>query len=352
MKNVAVVLINGVDNHLNEFLLLGKHILEYVMDECESFFDEVVYIDSFDAREIKKEAKHNSVYVLSGSQLIVSNFSLKSEGVTIFNHNPLCEKAVKEIGITPNNIDTEKVLDLNDPINLTKTIERLKKQNVERLMKKGVYIEDPNTTYISDKVKIKKGTKILHNTTIYGESRIGFANTIGPNVYLDSVSISENNIIENSHIEDSTIGSFNKIGPYARLRDGVIVKDNVYIGNFVELKKCLIGYGVRVSHLSYLGDADVGTNTNIGCMTVTANYDGYNKNQTDIGSNVFVGSGSILVAPVKIDGNAFIAAGSVITKDVKKGQLAIERSEQINIKGGAKKVLDKAREKQEDADYW
>ncbi len=209
----------------------------------------------------------------------------------------------------------------------------------------GVSIEDPKTTYISPDVTIEPDTIIAPNTHILGNCVIGHSNRIGPNTYLENVKIGNENVITFSHITDSTIEDENQIGPFTRLRNNCVIESNTRIGNFVEMKHAHIKKGTKSAHLTYIGDTTIGKNTNIGCGTITANYDGYNKFETNIGDNVFVGSGSILIAPITVEDNSFIAAGSTITKDVKSDELAIERAPQVNVPGGASKVLNKAKAK-------
>jgi bifunctional UDP-N-acetylglucosamine pyrophosphorylase/glucosamine-1-phosphate N-acetyltransferase len=134
-------------------------------------------------------------------------------------------------------------------------------------------------------------------------------------------------------IDRSTVGPRNSIGPFARIRPDSVLHDDVHIGNFVEVKKSEIGTGSKANHLTYLGDATVGRKVNIGAGTVTVNYDGANKWRTEIGDNAFVGSGSMLVAPVKVGANANTGAGSTITKDVPEGKLTVARARQVTIEG-------------------
>ena len=164
-------------------------------------------------------------------------------------------------------------------------------------MKNGVTIEDIDTTYIYDDVEIGVDTVIHPNTTIKSNVKIGNDCEIGPNSYI---------------------------------REGCRLADNVKIGSFVEIKKAIIGEGTKVPHLSYMGDCEIGKGTNIGCGTITCNYDGKNKNQTIIGDNCFVGSNVNFVAPVKIENNVTVGAGSTITDNVKENSLAIARQRQTN----------------------
>ena len=194
---------------------------------------------------------------------------------------------------------------------------RLKQEQLRlKAMKKGVSLLAPETIYLT------KDTKFGKNVTIEPYVVIGKKVRIGNNVIIKSF----------THIEGAKIENNVSIGPYARIRQGTILQPGSKIGNFVETKNSNISKNSKVNHLSYIGDSEIGRNTNIGAGTITCNYDGVNKNKTKISDNVFVGSNSSLVAPVKIEKNSFIAAGSVITKNVKKNSLAITRASQLEIK--------------------
>ena len=188
-------------------------------------------------------------------------------------------------------------------------------------LSKGVNLIAPETIFLS------KDTKFGKNVTVEPYVVIGTKVKIGSNVIIKSFSHIENTLMENNVV----------VGPYARLRPGTILKSGAKIGNFVEIKKSKIGKNSKVSHLSYLGDTSVGESSNIGAGTITCNYDGVNKNKTNISDNVFIGSNTSLVAPVKIDKNSTVGAGSVITGNVKKNSLALTRSKQQEIKNYKRK---------------
>ena len=181
------------------------------------------------------------------------------------------------------------------------------------------------------------GATLVAPDTVYfsADTKIGTDVVIEPNVFFGpGVSVGNNvHILANSHIEGASISSGARIGPFARLRPGAEIGEDAHIGNFVEVKKAVIGRGAKANHLTYIGDARVGAGSNIGAGTITCNYDGYEKHLTDIGSHVFVGSNTALVAPVKIGDGANIAAGSVITRDVPADSLAITRAE-LQVKVG------------------
>ena len=199
------------------------------------------------------------------------------------------------------------------------------KANQESLRKKaikaGVNLIAPETIFLSNDTKFGK------NVTINPYVVIGKKVKIGNNV----------EILSFSHIEGAKIENKVTVGPYARIRPGTHLMSGVKIGNFVETKKSKIKSNSKVNHLSYIGDSEIGKNSNIGAGTITCNYDGVKKNKTIISDNVFIGSNSSLVAPVKINKKATVGAGSVITEDVKKESLALERSDQIEIENYKRK---------------
>jgi len=188
---------------------------------------------------------------------------------------------------------------------------------------------------------IKKGVKMISPETIFfsKDTKIGNKVTIDPYVVIGkNVTIKDNvKIYSFSHLENTKIESNVSIGPYARLRPGTVLKSGSKVGNFVEIKKSTIGKNTKVSHLSYVGDATIGSKTNIGAGTITCNYDGTKKHKTKIKNNVFVGSNTSLIAPVNLDNNSIIGAGSVITKNVKSNSLSLTRSNQIEIKNYKRK---------------
>lgn len=243
--------------------------------------------------------------------------------------------------------DRQEVFSINDRFQLAYAGKVIRKRVNQKLMFEGVSIEDPDATYISPDVTIGPDTIICANSTILGKCEMGNSNIIGPNTYLQNVKIGNHNEIVFSHIVDSNIKNNSKIGPFARMRGGTIIEGDAKIGNFVEMKNAHIEKGAKVAHLTYIGDTHVGEKTNVGCGTVIANYDGVNKFHTEIGKNCFIGSGTIIVAPLTVEDNAFTAAGSTITKNVLNDEMAIERAPQVNIPNGASRFLAKAKAKKE-----
>lgn len=186
------------------------------------------------------------------------------------------------------------------------------------------------TCFIEKTVKLDKSVIVYPNVVIEGTTYIGKGTIIYNGCYIKDSIIGENNLIYSSHIFNSKIGNNNKIGPYANIRENNVIKDDIKIGSFVELKNSLIDYKSKVPHLTYLGDTSVGKNTNIGCGVITANYDGENKHKTVIGDNSFIGSNVNLIAPIKIGDNVFVAAGSTIRKDCSDNEFAISKCEEVH----------------------
>ena len=197
------------------------------------------------------------------------------------------------------------------------------------LMDKGVGIADPSRFDLRGSLEIGLDNEIDVNVVMEGKLKLGDNNTIAPNCVIKDTIIGNNvRIFANSVIENSIIGNDCHIGPFARIRPDSVLEDHVHIGNFVEIKKSALGKKTKANHLSYIGDTEVGSCTNIGAGVITCNYDGANKHKTKIGDNVFVGSDVQLIAPVKVGDGSTIAAGSTITKDVDSNNLAISRTEQ------------------------
>lgn len=235
---------------------------------------------------------------------------------------------------------SESFLGINDLHQLNQATLFMKERIYRRLMDSGVHIMDKDSCYIDANCKIGKGTTIYPGVHLRGDIVIG-----------KNCEIGVGSIIENSHIEDevqvkdyshlygAVLHGHAVVGPYARLREGSVIGPSTKIGNFVEIKKSVLGEKVGVSHLSYVGDAEIGDNVNIGCGFITCNYDGENKSKTIIGKNSFVGSDTQMIAPVKLGESTYVASGSTISKDVPDKAFAISRARQENKEGMAKRFL-------------
>jgi len=264
-----------------------------------------------------------SVYLFDNQKLFqhiheLNNDNTKQEFyindmVAIFNHHGYRVEAYKTERF-------EETIGINDKVALAEATKTLQQLVNYKHMVNGVTIIDSQHTYIGTDVEIGKGTTIYPNTVIEGYTSIGQYTTI-----------------ESSYIRDSQIGDYVQIGPFAHIRNQSIIGDYNRIGNFVEIKKSTLGNKVKAAHLSYIGDAEIGHRTNIGCGVITVNYDGKDKQKTVIEENAFIGSNVNLIAPITIGKNSVVAAGSTIDEDVPENSLAIARAYQTTKKGYYKK---------------
>jgi bifunctional UDP-N-acetylglucosamine pyrophosphorylase/glucosamine-1-phosphate N-acetyltransferase len=236
-------------------------------------------------------------------------------------------------------MDPMEVMGINTRIDLATAHEVLRKWKTQDLMLSGVTLLDPEVTYVDRMVEIGRDTILHPNCILQGKTKVGERCIIESNAkIIDSIVgndaiIRSNSVITESEIEDGAI-----IGPFSHLRPLTKVKSKAKIGNFVEVKKSVIGKGSKANHLSYIGDSLVGEGVNVGAGTITCNYDGFEKHQTIIGDRVFIGSNVELVAPVKIGNHSTIGAGTTVTKDVPEGALATSRTRQKNLRGWDKKM--------------
>ncbi|TKI53318.1 bifunctional UDP-N-acetylglucosamine diphosphorylase/glucosamine-1-phosphate N-acetyltransferase GlmU [Lysinibacillus mangiferihumi] len=226
--------------------------------------------------------------------------------------------------------DFEETLGVNDRVALSQAETLMRARINERHMRNGVTIINPTATYISSDAVIGRDTVLHPGSMIEGATVIGEDCIIGPNSQIIDSRIGDRTSVHSSVVRESTVAEDTTIGPFAHIRPLSDIGSHVKIGNFVEVKKSTLGHDTKVSHLSYIGDAEIGNNVNVGCGSITVNYDGKNKFQTIIEDDVFVGCNTNLVAPVKVGKGSFIAAGSTITKEVPEDALAIARARQEN----------------------
>jgi bifunctional UDP-N-acetylglucosamine pyrophosphorylase/glucosamine-1-phosphate N-acetyltransferase len=227
-----------------------------------------------------------------------------------------------------------EVLGVNDKVQLARVEAELRAERANALMLQGVTLADPARVDIRGEIGVGRDVFLDVNVVMVGKVQLGDRVRIGPNCYLKDCSIgADTELHPNCVVDSTTIGAHCSIGPFARLRPGAQLHDEVHIGNFVEVKNSVIGDGSKANHLTYLGDATVGRKVNVGAGSVTVNYDGANKWRTEIGDNAFIGSGSMLVAPIKVGAGANTGAGSTITKDAPEGKLTVARARQVTIDG-------------------
>ncbi len=235
----------------------------------------------------------------------------------------------------------EETIGVNDRVALSEAERLMKKRINTKHMKNGVTIIDPQQTYITSDVKIGPDTVIYPGTVLSGTTVIGEECIIGPNTEIKDSQIGNETTIKQSVVHDSEVGDKVSIGPFAHIRPQSQLGNEIKIGNFVEVKKSKMDHGSKASHLSYIGDAEIGKEVNLGCGSITVNYDGQNKHLTKVEDGAFIGCNSNLIAPVTVGENAYVAAGSTITEDVPGEALSIARARQTNKEGYVSKIQEK-----------
>ncbi|MFD0677103.1 MULTISPECIES: bifunctional UDP-N-acetylglucosamine diphosphorylase/glucosamine-1-phosphate N-acetyltransferase GlmU [unclassified Paenibacillus] len=254
------------------------------------------------------------------------------------------QNEIVEAYCTPDAMDTFGV---NDRVALSEA-ERIMRSRINRNhMLNGVTLIDPANTYIDADVQIGSDTVVLPGTILKGHTVIGEDCLIGPNTEITDSTIGDGVHIKQSVLLDAEVGSQSAVGPFAYLRPGAKLGENVKIGDFVEIKNAILADDVKVSHLSYIGDARIGKNVNFGCGAITVNYDGFNKQLTEVEEDAFIGSNVNLIAPIKIGKGAYVVAGSTITHNVDDNDVAIARERQVNKPGYAEKLRNKFSEKKQ-----
>ena len=325
----------------NSFSLLTSYI------DNPAGYGRIIRNDIGDVIRIVEEkdavGEERSICEINTGMMVVIAESLKRWTKALKNKNvqeefyltDIIEMAVKE-GVTINTINPDSAVEIrgiNNRAQLAEIERYYQLIQAHQLMRQGVSIMDPSRFDLRGDVEIGQDIMIDINVLLEGRLKIGNNVSIGANCCIKDTIIGNNvEIKPNSVIENAIIGNACRIGPFARIRPDTILDDNVHIGNFVEVKKSMVGKGSKINHLSYVGDSDIGKDVNIGAGTITCNYDGANKHKTIIEDDVFIGSDTQLIAPVKVGAGATIAAGTTITKDVEGGVLAIGRPEQKVVK--------------------
>ena len=244
--------------------------------------------------------------------------------------------------------DPEEVQGVNSHDQLGAAAAAVRRRINAELLAAGVWMLDPERVYVDATVRVEAGARLYPGVHLEGLTSVGQGAEVGPDVLARDSVISQGARVWYSVLRGAEVGEDAEVGPYASLRPGTVLGAGAKAGTFVETKATTIGPGSKVPHLSYMGDATVGVDSNIGAGTITCNYDGYEKHRTTIGDRVKIGSDTMLVAPVDIGDDAFTGAGSVISKDVSPGSLAVERSQQREVRGYAARRARKAAEDQDD----
>lgn len=298
-------------------------------------------VEHKDADENEKRVKeiNTGVYMFKGSSLKKALKKLTNNNAQGEYYLPDTLKIILDSGDGVNAMTVDDVTEfygVNSREQLA-AAEKIMKERINKFhMENGVTICDPESTYIAHCVRIGMDTIIYPGTILEGNTVIGEDCEIGPYSKLTDVTVSDGATVKFTYATEAEIGANTTVGPYAYIRPNSKIGANVKIGDFVEVKNSVIGDGTKVSHLTYIGDSDVGERINFGCGTVTVNFDGKNKFRTVIEDDVFIGCNTNLVAPVKVEKGAYIAAGSTITKDVPGDCLAVARERQKNLKGWKK----------------
>jgi len=296
--------------------------------------DAIKITEQKDASDEERKIKEvfTGIMVVQGALLIESLEKIDNNNAASEYYLTDLVEILSSKGVRINCIQAnpKEVVGANNKHELHELESILRTMKSEQLLDQGITLMDVNRVDLRGQVKAGKDCSIDVNVILEGSIILGENVTIKSNVILRDVSIGDNSVIEAfSHLSSAIVGSNCNIGPYARLREGTDIGNNAKIGNFVETKKTKLGDGAKANHLAYLGDADIGDNTNIGAGTITCNYDGKDKHKTIIGDNSFIGTNSSLVAPINIGKGAYVGAGSVITKDVPDESLAVARGKQV-----------------------
>lgn len=277
----------------------------------------------------------DSVVVLRAADLIplLPALARAKAGAGLRTIGALLAARGRKVGLTENS-EADETFRVGGRADLARAARLLRQRKNGRLARRGVTLLDPRSSWIDWEAEVGAGTVIYPSVVIEGETRIGRDCRIYPHVHIvdcrvgDRVRVLSSSVLEASRVEDDA-----QVGPFSRLRPGTVIRPGSKVGNFVEMKNTVFGPRSKAQHLSYLGDSLVEEDVNIGAGTITCNYDGVRKNRTHIGAGAFIGSGTELVAPVKVGRRAYVAAGSTITKDVRPGSLAIGRARQVDKPG-------------------
>ena len=337
---------NLVDNHINN--KNSATILTAIVDDPTGYGrivrqgDEVLKIvehKDCNEEELKINEMNSGMYCFDISELLVALDELSNDNVQgeyyLTDVIGILKSKGKKVGAVIT--DFEDTIGVNSRKQLAKAEEILRNRINDYHLNNGVTLIDPKTTYIGTDVEIGKDTIIYPNNILEGKTKIESNCVIYQNCRIKDSVIQEGTNVQASVVLDSKIGKNTTVGPFAYIRPESSIGNNVRIGDFVEIKKSTIGDETKVSHLTYIGDAEVGGGCNFGCGTVVVNYDGKEKHKTVIGDNSFIGCNTNLVSPVTVGNNTYIAAGSTITSEVKEGDLAIARARQKNIDGWVSK---------------
>ncbi|EJQ43474.1 bifunctional UDP-N-acetylglucosamine diphosphorylase/glucosamine-1-phosphate N-acetyltransferase GlmU [Bacillus hominis] len=303
-------------------------------------------VEHKDANEEELAIKeiNTGTYCFDNKALFASLSKVSNDNVQGEYYLPDVIEILKNEGHIVSAYQTEhfaETLGVNDRVALSQAEIIMKNRINRKNMVNGVTIIDPSNTYISADAIIGSDTVLHPGTVIEGNTVIGSDCEIGPHTVIRDSEIGDRTVIRQSTVHDSKLGTEVSVGPFAHIRPDSVIGDEVRVGNFVEIKKTVFGNRSKASHLSYIGDAQVGEDVNLGCGSITVNYDGKNKFKTVIGNGVFIGCNSNLVAPVTVEDGAYVAAGSTITENVPSKALSVARARQVNKEDYVDQLLNK-----------
>ncbi|PFS62986.1 UDP-N-acetylglucosamine diphosphorylase/glucosamine-1-phosphate N-acetyltransferase [Bacillus cereus] len=295
-------------------------------------------------KELAIKEINTGTYCFDNKALFASLSKVSNDNVQGEYYLPDVIEILKNEGHIVSAYQTEhfdETLGVNDRVALSQAEIIMKNRINRKNMVNGVTIIDPSNTYISADAIIGSDTVLHPGTIIEGNTVIGSDCEIGPHTVIHDSEIGDRTTIRQSTVHDSKLGTEVSVGPFAHIRPDSVIGDEVRVGNFVEIKKTVFGNRSKASHLSYIGDAQVGEDVNLGCGSITVNYDGKNKFKTVIGNGVFIGCNSNLVAPVTVEDGAYVAAGSTITENVPSKALSVARARQVNKEDYVDQLLNK-----------
>ncbi|EJQ18122.1 bifunctional N-acetylglucosamine-1-phosphate uridyltransferase/glucosamine-1-phosphate acetyltransferase [Bacillus cereus] len=295
-------------------------------------------------KELAIKEINTGTYCFDNKALFASLSKVSNDNVQGEYYLPDVIEILKNEGHIVSAYQTEhfdETLGVNDRVALSQAEIIMKNRINRKNMVNGVTIIDPSNTYISADAIIGSDTVLHPGTIIEGNTVIGSDCEIGPHTVIRDSEIGERTVIRQSTVHDSKLGTEVSVGPFAHIRPDSVIGDEVRVGNFVEIKKTVFGNRSKASHLSYIGDAQIGEDVNLGCGSITVNYDGKNKFKTVIGNGVFIGCNSNLVAPVTVEDGAYVAAGSTITENVPSKALSVARARQVNKEDYVDQLLNK-----------
>ncbi len=318
-----------------------------VIERPDGTLKRIVEAADADAEELAIRTVNAGTYVLPVPEIFSELERLRPDNAQgeLYLTDALTAAARGGAGIRLQRLaDTAEALGVNRRADLTRAREAFSRRRAQELQDAGVTVWDPDRLWIEPSVEVGADTEIHAGVTLCGRTRIGEGCVLHPGVWVRDSVIEDGVVLEpHSVLDGAEVETEARVGPFARLRPGTVIGPASKIGNFVEVKNSRLEAGVKAGHLAYLGDAQIGPGANIGAGTVTCNYDGENKHRTEIGSGAFVGSDTMLVAPVRLGDEAVTAAGSVITADVPDGGLGVGRARQRTIDGWAERKKRKAK---------